>query len=297
MAVAKKNLEGQQFAVKTIPKNKIKSDLKMMLRELQILQSADHPNIIKLYETYEDSLYLHMVMELCIGGDMLERIVQRGSHSESEAARVLSKLCNAVNHLHQLFICHRDIKPDNCLYASSDPDADIKLVDFGLSNKFGGERVDNMYSLVGTPYYMAPEILRGNYGKECDIWSLGVLLYLLLSGRQAFASSNIRELYPKIMAAEYNFEGPEWAEVSPNAKDLISKMLIVEPRHRLTLKQVLRHNWFKTQKVRASSGFSLDVVRSMRRKCGWNYLQKEGMKIILKHLSVSAIEDLKVLPS
>lgn len=294
--MAKKNPNGQQFAIKTIPKHKIMRDMKtMMLRELEILQSADHPNIIKLYETYEDSRYLHMVMEMCTGGNMLDRIVNQGTHSENEAAVVMSKLCLAVNHLHELFICHRDIKPDNCIYASEDPSSEIKLLDFGLSNKFGNEKVEGLYSLVGTPYYMAPEILKGNYRKECDVWSLGVLLYLLLSGRQAFASMTHKELFPKIIAADYDFNGEEWVDISNEAKDLISLMLVVDPKRRLTITQVLKHRWFLIQKVKSGKGVSLEIIRTMKRKCAWNYLQKESMKIIVKYLSSNEIEDLKVI--
>jgi calcium-dependent protein kinase len=294
-AVAKKNKSGQKFAVKSIPKAKISVDLKMMLRELEILESVDHPNIIKLYETYEDSLYLHMVMELCTGGNMLERIAQTGTHSEHEAADKLGKLCLAVNHLHELYICHRDIKPENCMYVSEDSSAEIKLIDFGLSNKFGSTDIERMYSFVGTPYYMAPEVPRGNYSKECDIWSLGVFLYKLLSGRQAFASSNLKELYSKIKAGEYSFEGEEWAEISDEAKDLISKMLVVAPNKRLTLKKVLRHSWFKVHRSSASRTVPVGIIHSLRRKSAWSYFQKESMRIILKYLSSVEIESLKVL--
>jgi calcium-dependent protein kinase len=294
-AVARQSKYGQQFAVKSIPKAKISVELKMMLRELEILQSVDHPNIIKLYETYEDSLYLHMVMELCTGGNILDRIVQKGTHSEYEAADMLGKLCLAVSHLHELYICHRDIKPDNCLYVSEDPSAEIKLLDFGLSNKFGSENIERMYSLVGTPYYIAPEVLRGSYSKECDIWSLGVLLYLLLSGRQAFASSNIKELYPKIKRAEYSFEGAEWAEISAEAKDLISRMLVVDPSKRIPLKKVMRHSWFRVHKTASSRTVPIGIIQSLGRKSAWSYFQKESMRVILKYLSSAEIEYLKVL--
>jgi calcium-dependent protein kinase len=296
IAVANKNKDGQKFAVKSIPKYKITSELKLMMRELQMLQSADHPNIIKLYETYEDSHYLHMVMELCTGGNLLERIVHRGTHSEFEAAEVMTKLCLAVSHLHELYICHRDIKPDNCIYVSADPNAEIKLIDFGLSSKFSNnDNVDKLCSLVGTPYYMAPEILRGSHSKECDIWSLGVLLYLLLSGRQAFGSSEgVAKLYHRIMVGEYSFSGEEWTQVSSSAKDLIAKMLVVEPRHRLTLKQVLRHTWFKQFKTRPHGSVPVEIIQSLKRQCEWTYFQKETMKIILKYLSSADIAHLKV---
>lgn len=294
VAVNKLNPGGQQFAIKTIPKSKLNGDLKMMLRELDILQSADHPNIIRLYETYEDSLYLHLVMELCSGGNILEHIAEQGSYSEAIAAEVMSKICVAVNHLHQLYICHRDIKPDNCLYLSSEPGAELKLVDFGLSVKFGEDKVKKMYSLVGTPYYMAPEVLRGDYDKECDIWSLGVILYLMLSGHQPFASSSIQELFPKVMSANYSFLGEEWDEISPSAKDLISKLIVVEPNKRLTIQEMLKHDWFRQQRLTASRPVPVRILESLKRKCALKQFHRESMKVILKYLSIEEIGELQV---
>jgi len=292
VAVAKTNLDGQEFAIKTIPKSKLTSDVKMMLRELDILQSADHPNIVKLYETYEDSIYLHMVMELCTGGNILEHIASKGSHSEKAVASVMYKICLAVNHLHQLYICHRDIKPDNCLYLNTDPDSELKLVDFGLSVKFGTDTIDKMYSLVGTPYYMAPEVMRGNYSKECDIWSLGVILYLMLSGRQPFASTSLQELYPKVMAAQYTFDGDDWDEISFEAKDLISRLLIVDPKLRLPINKILKHDWFKQRTV-SPRRVPVRILEALKRKCALKQFQRESMKVILKYLSSKEIEELK----
>lgn len=296
VAVSLHNLKGQRFAVKTIPKSKLTRDVQMMLNELDILQSADHPNIIKLYETYEDSLYLHMVMELCSGGSILEHLMQQTALSEATVADIMTKLCLAVNHLHQLHICHRDVKPENCLYLSNEPGAELKLVDFGLSVKFGQDNIEKMSSLVGTPYYMAPEVIRGNYRKECDVWSLGIIMYLLLSGRQPFASSSLQELYQKVIAAEYDFNGEEWTQISDSAKDLISNILLVEPHRRLTIQQMFNHNWFQIQAQRASPQcVPLKILQLLKRKCASNLFQKESMKVILKYLSSSDIEHLKVL--
>lgn len=195
---------GKRYAIKSISREKIKRGIGMLKRELEILQLVDHPNIVKLYEIFEDSKYIHIVMEICTGGDLFDYLINKRTLTEQEVAQILSKLMAAVNHLHNLKICHRDIKPENCLLMSNEPNAEIKLVDFGMSSKFG----DNiMTTMVGTPYYLAPEVLKARYGKECDVWSFGVLMYLLLSGKQPFKGTDINDLFRKILVAEYCFDG------------------------------------------------------------------------------------------
>ena len=167
------------YAVKSIPKDKIVKELKLLKTELEMLRVVDHPNIIKFYETFEDERYVHIVMEECTGGDLFDHLIQNGQYTEREAASLLEKIIAAINHLHTLHICHRDIKPENFLFAALDRFSDIKIIDFGLATKFGD---DQMHTVVGTPYYVAPEVLRGNYDQQCDVWSLGVLLYVILAG-------------------------------------------------------------------------------------------------------------------
>jgi calcium-dependent protein kinase len=193
---------GISVAIKSIPKKKLKGDLSLFMRELQFLHLLDHPNIIKVYETFEDEKYFHLVMELCTGGDLLERILERGFYSEPEAAEIMRKLLLAVNHMHNSYISHRDLKPENILYAKDE----IKLGDFGISNKFGDAGEMKMTSVVGTPHYVAPEVLSGRYGKECDVWSLGVIMYVLLSGKMPFDAEDVKEVLEQIMRAEFSFE-------------------------------------------------------------------------------------------
>lgn len=231
--------ENKKYAVKSLNKERVKRNMMILKRELEILQLVDHPNIIKLYETYEDSKYIHLVMELCTGGDILDNLISKGSIIETEVARIMQKMLSALNHLHSLKICHRDLKPENFLFATSDEDAEIKLADFGMSVKFGE---DEMMTKVGTPYYVAPEILKSNYGKECDIWSLGVVMYLLLSGKQPFKSANMNELFQKIARADFTFEDTQWSNISGDAKELIARMLVVNPTCRITINQALDHN-------------------------------------------------------
>ena len=189
-----------KYAVKSVLKKKVKGDFAMLKTEIEMLQSADHPNIIKLYETYEDEKYLHLVMELCTGGDLFDYVISKRHLCEEEVVNIMKKLLSAINYLHTLKICHRDLKPENFLFTTTEPNAELKISDFGLSSKFGGQNGDMMYSMVGTPYYVAPEVIKGTYGKECDIWSLGVVMYFILSGTQPFKSSNIQNLFVKILS-------------------------------------------------------------------------------------------------
>lgn len=138
----------------------------MLKRELETLILLDHPNILKLFEIYEDSKYIHLVMELCTGGDLLDYLIRRSYLIESEVIQIMFKMLSAVNYLHSLQICHRDIKPENFLFSNTGDNSEVKLVDFGMSVKFGDE---GMNTILGTPYYIAPEILIGRYGKECDV--------------------------------------------------------------------------------------------------------------------------------
>lgn len=198
----KKSGLGKIVAIKSIPKKKLRGDIGLFMRELQVLHELDHPSIIKLYETYEDEKYFHLVMELCEGGDLLERILEKGVFAEPEAAEIMKKLLLAVNHMHNSYVCHRDLKPENILYAGDQ----IKVADFGISNKFGDSKELEMSSVVGTPHYVAPEVLSKRYGKECDLWSLGVILFVLLSGKMPFDGEDVKDVLDQIIRANFSFK-------------------------------------------------------------------------------------------
>jgi len=281
---------GRVVAVKSINKEKIKKDLYLLKRELDVLRMIDHPNVIKYYETYEDEKYLHIVMELCSGGDLFDKLIEMGTLNETEVANVMKKLLLAVNHMHGLFVVHRDLKPENFLFSSRDPGAEIKVIDFGMSIK---HQSSDLTTLVGTPYYLAPEVLRGKYGKECDIWSLGVVMYLMLCGYQPFEGEDMREIFAKISKGEFNFHGPEWAGVSDSAKDMIRKMMSVNPSKRISIEDALRHPWLAIQRELATRVVSKEVLNSLKRYKAPKKIQQEAMKVIIKFLSEADIDDLK----
>ncbi|KAH8050623.1 serine/threonine kinase [Aureococcus anophagefferens] len=208
----------------------------------QAVASIEHPNIIKLYNFYEEKKMFYMVIELMEGGELFERIVKKTFYNEKEARDLIRILLDALAYLHHRHIVHRDLKPENLLLKSPYNDFDIKLADFGFAKKVNGKSLDTQ---CGTPGYVAPEILKGaKYGTEVDMWSCGVIVYILLGGYPPFHDDNHAILYRKIKAADYTFEPQYWDQVSDDAKDLIKKMLVVDPDKRLTADQALRHPWF-----------------------------------------------------
>ncbi len=280
------------MAIKSIPKAKIVKEVHVLRRELEIIRLADHPNIVKHYETYEDDKYLHLVMELCTGGDIFDRLLQKGTLTEVEVAHIMKTLLLAVNHLHNLGIIHRDLKPENFLYGSPEHDSDIKIIDFGMSNKLEpGFR--QLHSMVGTPYYLAPEVLSGNYGKECDMWSLGVVMYVFLSGQQPFQGQELNQVFQRIVQADFSFEGPEWEPVSSGAKGLISLMIKANPHHRITIDQALKHPWLSSNTQSGDNFIQPRVLHSLKRFKAPKKLQQEAMKIVVKNLNTDEIRDLR----
>lgn len=277
------------MAIKSISKAKLGADVYLLKRELAILKLVDHPNIVKFYESYEDSKYLHLVMELCTGGDVLERLLTHGSFSEAQVASIIRTCLFAVSHLHELDIVHRDLKPENFLYENDSPNAEIKIIDFGMSNRLDRSE---LHSMVGTPYYLAPEMLSGNYGKECDVWSLGVVMYVFLSGRQPFAGECVGQVFERIKDADFDFESQKWAGISSEAKDLVRLMLTSNPQRRITAKAALRHPWF--QFAQRDTAVPARVLQSLKHYRAPKKLQMEAMRVVVKYLSAEAISELKV---
>ena len=276
-------------AIKSISKDKVKGRLSLLKRELDIMRTLDHPNLIKYYEAYEDERYIHIVMELCTGGDLLETIMAMGSIGEREVCVIMRKLIRAVVYLHEVNITHRDLKPDNFLFSSQSPNSEIKIIDFGESIK--SNLLVPLTSFVGTPSYLAPEVITGNYSPQCDIWSLGVVMFLLLSGEQPFEGSSKQEILKKIVIGKYAFSSDSWSQVSDQAKDLVRLMLKASPYDRISLQEALVHPWLLEESPALQ--LPLSVLHSIRRFKAPKKLQKEVMRVMLKFMSTEEIEDLK----
>lgn len=207
------------------------AEQELMINEVNILKTLDHPNIVQIYEYFEDQTYFFIVTELVQGGQLFDEITRRGKFNERDAATVIKQLLSAMSNCHENNVCHRDIKPENVLLTADMQFDKIKIVDFGSARKLTEERMKDMH---GTCYYVAPEVLKENYGQECDMWSIGVITYLLLSGTCPFRGATNEEILKNVAKAKYNFQHNAFSKVSMNGQKFISALLCVNPQKRAT---------------------------------------------------------------
>ena len=286
------SLGDRVFAVKTISKRKIKKELFLLERELAILRSLDHPNIVRVYEHYQDDRYFHIVMEYCSGGELFDRIFSKGYLDERECAIIMEKAFSAVKYLHENGIVHRDIKPENFLFADNFPDAELKLIDFGLARKY--EPTQTLQTRAGTPLYIAPEVLHKNYDYRCDYWSLGVMMYVILSGCPPFPGESNEDLFINILKGRYDFDGPQWEKVSPKAKDLISKLMVVDPEKRISAREALKHPWIKEmKKSKVDYESTKTIINNLRQFTKVGRFKKEALNVIVSYLEEQEIKKLR----
>jgi len=245
---AQRKSDNRSFAIKIIRKDKLTPDeLKVVYDEMNILRSVQHPNCVKLFEVYETPRKIQMVMELLTGGELFDRIVAKDHFTEKEAAEVIRDMADALRYLHANNIVHRDLKPENIVYLTQDPNSITKLTDFGLAK--AKTKGITMTTACGTPQYVAPEILRNErYTSKVDIWSLGVILYIMLCGFPPFYHTDTAQLYEQIKSASYSFPDPYWRDISPEAKDLVMRMLTLDPQQRISATEVLQHPWLRAAK-------------------------------------------------
>eukprot|EP00573_Skeletonema_grethae_P002899 CAMPEP_0201691774 /NCGR_PEP_ID=MMETSP0578-20130828/4843_1 /ASSEMBLY_ACC=CAM_ASM_000663 /TAXON_ID=267565 /ORGANISM="Skeletonema grethea, Strain CCMP 1804" /LENGTH=375 /DNA_ID=CAMNT_0048177035 /DNA_START=52 /DNA_END=1179 /DNA_ORIENTATION=- len=237
---------GQSHAVKSIEKAKIQR-LDHLRREVDLLASVDHSAVMRLVNVYEDMNYVHIVTEKCSGGELFDRIIDRtsdqGCFDEQSAARIIKSLLEAVAYLHANGIVHRDIKPENILFETSDEDSPIKLIDFGLSRRHVPGVEPNLSNPVGTAYYMAPELLKCNYSTPTDIWSTGIIAYILLCGYPPFNGDDDREIFDAVSKGHFDFPSSGWRNKSPLCMDFVRSLLRRDPRKRCTAQEALMHPW------------------------------------------------------
>mmetsp|Transcript_24853 Transcript_24853/g.55829 ORF Transcript_24853/g.55829 Transcript_24853/m.55829 type:complete len:353 (+) Transcript_24853:203-1261(+) len=253
-----------KWAVKVIKKSALTAEDEESLKmEIQILHLTHHPNIVAVKEVFYSKQYVYLVMDIMTGGELFDRIVNKDHYTENEAKQALREITIAIQYCHDKNIVHRDLKPENLLLASRDDDSDIKVADFGFAIYAEGYSIT---SQCGTPGYIAPEILKSKpYGKPADMWSFGVILYILLGGYPPFHDDNQRTLFRKICKGDYTFHPDYWSGVSDDAKDLIRGLLVVDHTKRLTVEQAIAHPWLgKSQEELAK--FSLDSNLATLRK-------------------------------
>ncbi|CAL0326643.1 unnamed protein product [Lupinus luteus] len=284
----------EELACKSISKKKLRTaiDIEDVRREVEIMRHLPkHPNIVTLKDTYEDDNAVHLVMELCEGGELFDRIVARGHYTERAAAAVTKTIVEVVQMCHKHGVMHRDLKPENFLFANKKETAALKAIDFGLSVFFKpGERFNE---IVGSPYYMAPEVLKRNYGPEVDIWSAGVILYILLCGVPPFWAETEQGVAQAIIRSVVDFKRDPWPKVSDNAKDLVKKMLDPDPKRRLTAHEVLEHPWIQNAKKAPNVSLGETVKARLKQFSVMNKLKKRALRVIAEHLSVEEAAGIK----
>lgn len=239
-----RKIDNKEFALKIVKKKNLnKEELKTINDEAGIMSKIEHKNVCLMIEMFESPSNLYMVLELLSGGELFERIVEKGQYSEKQASILIRDITESIRYLHSQKIVHRDLKPENLIYSTPDDDSLIKITDFGLAKYL--ERDDQkMRTACGTPGYVAPEILKNEpYDKQVDLWSIGVILYILLCGFPPFYDENASGLYSQIKRGDYTFPDPYWTDISDQAKDLVSKLLVVDPKKRCTSELLLVHPW------------------------------------------------------
>ncbi|EXB99432.1 Calcium-dependent protein kinase 13 [Morus notabilis] len=327
------------LACKSISKRKLRTavDIEDVRREVAIMKHLPkNSSIVTLREACEDDNAVHLVMELCEGGELFDRIVARGHYTERAAAAVTRTIVEVVQLCHKHGVIHRDLKPENFLFANKKENSPLKAIDFGLSiffkpgfiyivekslstalipvhgswflvklslviskswfvsydDSFGvpGEKFSE---IVGSPYYMAPEVLKRSYGPEIDIWSAGVILYILLCGVPPFWAESEQGVAQAILRGLIDFKRDPWPNISESAKNLVKQMLEPDPKLRLTAKQVLEHPWLQNAKKAPNVPLG-DIVKSRLKQFSMmNRFKRKALRVIADFLSTEEVEDIK----
>ena len=277
---------GNVYACKKMNKKKIKNK-EQFKTEIDLLRATDHPNIIKLYDIFEDNSYIYLIMEECNGGEFFDSLAKRAKekkmYTEKECAKIFKQILEAVNYLHAHGVCHRDLKPENILFGNVADDSSLKLIDFGLSKVLDGDK-GKMKGAVGTTFYMAPEVFTGTYDEKCDIWACGIILYIMLCGKPPFYSSDEEELKKKICNMKYNFNYSEFDVVSKDAKDII-KSILVEPKKRPSASELLNTPWIKENAPHATGESLKENWKNVQRYSKLDLVQKSIINFTAFHLT------------
>ena len=245
--LVKNRFSGETSAMKAIKiSEKLSSkEEQEIINEIFILKNLDHPNVIKIFEFYKKKDEYDLITEYCEGGELYQEIIDNGPFSESYTSYVIYQILLAINYCHKMHILHRDLKPENILISGRNEDnfPQIKICDFGTSKIFEKGKVNKR--VIGSSYYIAPEVLQKEYNEKCDLWSCGVILYIMLVGQPPFGGQNDAEVIKNVKKGEYKIEGAQFSKISKNAIDLIKKLLELSPNKRIDAETALNHQWFK----------------------------------------------------
>ena len=275
---------------------------KKISKEINILKDLDHPNILKVFEFFCNKNAIFIINELCTGGELFDKIVEVKHFSENVAADIMRQLFSAVGFCHEQGVIHRDLKPENILIETQQEKLKeffhIKIIDFGTCEIL--QRNKMLKEQIGTSFYIAPEVLKNSYNEKCDLWSCGVILYILLCGAPPFYGTCEDEIFHKIVTGNYSFKHSIWKKISPEAKDLITKLLDLNPTIRLSAKEALEHKWFKIHENdsdllnKISEQSLMSVIKNITEFRAEQKLQQATLAFLVHNLSTQEeISELK----
>ncbi|XP_057469191.1 calcium-dependent protein kinase 28-like isoform X1 [Actinidia eriantha] len=294
--VATDKSNGDRVAVKRIEKNKMILPIAVedVKREVKILQAlAGHENVVQFYNAFDDDSYVYIVMELCEGGELLDRILSKkdSRYSEKDAAVVVRQMLKVAAECHLHGLVHRDMKPENFLFKSPKEDSHLKATDFGLSDFIRPGK--KFQDIVGSAYYVAPEVLKRRSGPESDVWSIGVITYILLCGRRPFWDKTEDGIFKEVLRNKPDFRRKPWPTISNSAKDFVKKLLVKDPRARLTAAQALSHPWVREGGDASEIPLDILVLSNMRRFVKYSRLKQFALRALASTLDEEELSDLK----
>ena len=275
-------LTKQVRAIKIIQKAKV--NINALLNEINILSKLSHPNIMQIFEVFDDNTNVYIVSEYCKGGELFDIISTKGSFTEKDACVIMKQLMSAICYSHQNNIVHRDLKPENILMDNDTDDLTIKLIDWGCAQTIKSAKQSKQAD--GTAYYIAPEVLKGEYDEKCDIWACGVIFYILLCGYPPFNGETDDEIYEAVLSGKFQFPEEDWDQVSQDAKDLIKKMLTKDPKKRISALYSMQDVWFKKNEEKSEYDKKLakKVLNNMKKFKKHRILEKTIISFIINQL-------------
>lgn len=294
--VAIDKVNGDRVAVKRIDRNKMVLPVAVedVKREVKILEALrGHENVVHFYNAFEDDKFVYIVMELCQGGELLDRILAKkdNRYSEKDAAIVVRQMLKVAGECHLNGLVHRDMKPENFLFKSTKEDSPLKATDFGLSDFIKPGK--KFHDIVGSAYYVAPEVLKRKSGPESDVWSIGVITYILLCGRRPFWDSTEDGIFKEILKNKPDFRRKPWPTISNSAKDFVKKLLVKDPRARLTAAQALSHPWVREGGLASEIPLDISVLSHMRQFVNFSRFKQFALRALASTLNSEELSDLR----
>lgn len=265
-----------------------------VIKEVAIMRTLqEHPNSVRLVEVYDDPDSFVLVMELCSGGELFDQIISKGHFSEKDASEKMRSLLDFIAFAHSKHVIHRDLKPENILLSDKTPTARLKVIDFGTSDFcMDGHFLQQKF---GTPYYVAPEVLKKHYDKSADIWSAGVILYILLCGYPPFGGKTDAKILQRVEKGMYSFDGREWEVVTEAAKDIITRMLVLDFSRRTPAKELLEHKWFQVAATAPAAALGAHMVKRLRAFAGMSRMKRLALVVLARTLTDNDVKRLREL--